>query len=141
MVRNNHESEGRDVGGEYTGAQIAAAVQHRLVDFSGFIDGVRQEVKDPRLLLHVDRLLRQIYLHHLDDKYMSKMQACRMIPAEHIDTCKKYVTEAERLGFFKFVDDKSDKRKTNIVPTSEFIHYVENRAVQSLDLFKRVLSE
>ncbi len=64
-----------------------------------------------------------------------------MIPAEHIDTCKKYVTEAERLGFFKFVDDKSDKRKTNIVPTSEFIHYVENRAVQSLDLFKRVLSE
>lgn len=117
----------------YSEKQIAAAVQRRLVDFAGFVDRITNEVGDFRFLMHVDRLLTNIYILHQQNRYMSKMQACRLIPAEHIDTCKKYVQEAERLGFFEFRDDPKDKRKKVIVPTEEFIRYVERRAAASLD--------
>src|SRR5947209_6441474 len=120
-------------GSRYSGEQIVAAVQRRLVDFAGFIDRITDEVGDFRLLMHVDRLLTDIYIFHQKGKYMSKTQACRLIPAEHIDTCKKYVQEAERLGFFQFADDPNDRRKKVIIPTDEFIEYVEQRAAASLD--------
>jgi len=125
----------------YSEAQIVAAVQKRLVDFAGFINRITDEVGDFRFLMHVDRLLTNIYLLHQEGKYMSKMQACRLIPAEHVDTCKKYVEEAERLGFFQFGDDRQDRRKKVIVPTDEFIRYVEQRAAASLDEIKSIVTD
>lgn len=123
----------------YSEKQIAAAVQRRLVDFAGFIDQMTSEIGDFRFLMHVDRLLTHIYLLHQEGKYMSKMQACRLIPAEHVDTCKKYVQEAQRLGFFEFRDDPSDRRKKVIAPTDEFIRYVEQRAASSLDEIRLIV--
>jgi DNA-binding MarR family transcriptional regulator len=56
-----------------------------------------------------------------------------MIPAEHADTCRKYVDEARRLGFFEVVDDPNDKRKKRVVPTAEFIDYVRREAQSALE--------
>lgn len=122
----------------YSQKQILWAVKGRVA-FADFINQVIGNSVDYRLLIYIDRLLLNIYLLHLDGKYMSKTQACRLIPAEHIDTCKKYVAEAERLGFFRLIEDNTDKRRKNVVPTEEFIAFVRGKAVTALQEAQEVL--
>lgn len=124
----------------YTESQIVAAVERGLVDFSGFIAQLKASTNDQKFLLHVDRLLMNIYVAHKSNRYISKMQACRMIPAEHVDTCKKYVEEAERLNFIRFERDPKDGRRTNVVPTREFLDYVGDAARRRLDEVKDIIS-
>lgn len=121
-------------GAGYNDDQIARAVKRNFVSFADFISDLRETSKaDPRLMMHIDRLLRNIYLHHLEGNFINKTQACRMIPAEHVDTCKKYVDEAKRLGFIEFKDDPRDGRKKNVVPTAEFLQFVRDSASKALD--------
>jgi hypothetical protein len=124
----------------YTDRQIAAAVERGLVNFSGFIAKIKANTNDEKFILHVDRLLMNIYLAHKNGRYISKTQACRMIPAEHVNTCKKYVNEAVRLRFVEFRDDPLDKRRKNVVPTAEFLEYVGQAARHQLDEVSKIIS-
>ena len=124
----------------YTEQQILAAVERGLVKFSGFIEEIKASTPDEKFVVHVDRLLLNIYLAHKRGKYITKTQACRMIPAEHINTCNKYVNEAVRLGFIDFKVDADDKRRKNVVPTEEFLEYVGQTAQRNLDELRDIIS-
>ncbi|MER8995559.1 hypothetical protein [Mesorhizobium sp. M0678] len=124
---------------DYSRDQLMDAVRHNIVTFSDFITELHDNVDDQRLHAFIERLLMNIYLRHLDGKTVSRSQACRMVPADHLDTCKKYVAEAERLGFVAFEDDPKDRRRKNVIPTPDLIEYVEARARATLDTASAIL--
>ncbi|TGP30244.1 hypothetical protein EN828_28405 [Mesorhizobium sp. M2D.F.Ca.ET.185.01.1.1] len=124
---------------DYSQEQLLDAVRHNIVTFSDFITSLQDGVADPRLIMYIDRLLMNIYLRHLEGKTVSRSQACKLIPADHLDTCKKYVAEAERLGFVAFQNDPKDGRRKNVIPTQGLIDYVEARARATLDTASAIL--
>jgi len=118
---------------DYSREQILGAVRSNIVTFADFIADMEANVEDQRLFMYIDRLLMNIYVRHLEGKSVSRSEACRMVPADHIDTCKKYVAEAERLGLVAFEDDPKDRRRKNVKPTPQLISYIEDRARTTLD--------
>ena len=124
---------------DYSREQILGAVRGNIVTFSDFIADMEASVEDPRLFMYIDRLLMNIYVRHLEGRAVSRSEACRMVPADHIDTCKKYVAEAERLGLVAFEDDPKDRRRKNVKPTPELISYIEDRARMTLDVAHALL--
>lgn len=117
----------------YSEDQIARAIQKGFVSFGDFLQKMEDDVADHKFIFHVDRLLTNIFVNHLQGKYLTKTQACRMIPAEHIETCKKYVDEAKAHGFIYFKPDPTDARRWFVVPTEEFLEFLRKRAASALD--------
>src|SRR5947199_2104391 len=105
--------------------------QRRLVakkirgDFDRFWEVVIDS-GDSDFLKYVYALLFRVYEMHLDNKYMTKMQACRYIPLAHAATCKKYLDIAQRRGFFYFERQASDARKWIVKPGPELLRFVED---------------
>ncbi len=124
----------------YTHEQIVSAVRSSIVTFEDFLADIEANVDDKKILMYIDRLLVNIYVSHIEGTTVSRTQACRMIPADHTDTCKKYVAEAERLGLVSFEADPSDGRRKNVKPTPELISYIEERARTALDTASAILS-
>ena len=125
---------------DFSAAQLLEAVKSNIVTFEDFVNEMRADVADERLHAHIDKMLLKIYVQWREGSYISKMQACRMIPADHIDTCKRYVARAQELNLVDFVPDPKDGRRTNVVPTDTLIQYVEERARKSLSSAHRILS-
>jgi hypothetical protein len=119
---------------KYADEHIAAALVSRRNAFSDFMQEILSGHRDDlRFHFYIDNLLMIIFEHHLDGKYISKTQACRLIPIGHTNTCKKYVEEAQARGFVKFVKDKRDARRENVVPTAELISYVRSQMEKQID--------
>jgi hypothetical protein len=110
--------------------------QRRLIakkirtDFEQFWD-TAIESGGSDFIKYVYALLFRVYELHLEDKYMTKMQACRYIPLQHAATCKKYMDIARDKGFFEYVDSESDHRKTIVKPGPQLIDFVEERISSS----------
>jgi len=124
----------------YSDTQINRVITSKLVSFDEFVDTVNATAHDVKVVLFLSRLLDRIFEYRIKGLTLTKTQACRMIPAEHIETCKKYVDDAERLGFIRFEPDPIDKRKTIIVPTEELIDYVRGKAAAILDEMRQIIS-
>lgn len=80
---------------------------------------------------YVYALLFRVYELHLENKYMTKMQACRYIPLHHAATCKKYMDIARDKGYFEYVNSESDQRKQMVQPGPQLIEFVEERISNS----------
>lgn len=122
--------------GKYSSDQIDAAVG----SFREFMQRILHENSDDvRFFFHIENLLLVIYEHALSEKYISKSQACRLIPVGHMNTCKRYVEEAERRGFVKFEVDDEDARRINVIPTDELISYVRGRMEVAIDEARQLI--
>jgi hypothetical protein len=119
---------------KYDEKHITAALANRRNAFYDFMQEILSDHRDDlRFHFYIDNLLLIIYEHSLAGKFISKSQACRLIPIGHTNTCKKYVEEAKARGFVKFVKDKKDQRRENVVPTNELISYVRARMEKEID--------
>lgn len=128
--------------GRYSEGHIRAAVAHQRSTFSDFMDRILSEnSNDVRFFFHVENLLIIIYEHHLANKFISKSSACKFIPIGHSNTCKRYLQEAEDRGFIKFVRDKTDPRRENVVPTKELIAYVESKMEAAIDEARELVAD
>jgi hypothetical protein len=123
MARENHR---------YSEDHIRAAVAHKRLNFSEFVARIEKE-NDARFSYYIENLLLIIYEHYLDDKFISKSQACKFIPMAHSNTCMRYLTEAEDRGFVKFVQDERDSRRTNVVPTDQLLDHVRSKIEADID--------
>jgi len=94
---------------------------------------LNENSNDVRFFFHIEHLLLVIYEHALKGKYISKSQACRLIPVGHMNTCKRYVEEAEQRGFVKFEIDKEDARRVSVIPTEELTAYVHSKMESAID--------
>jgi len=120
--------------GKYSTAQIRAAVSIRKTSFQDFMQKIMHEnADDARFFIYIENLLLVIYEHSLSNKYISKSQACRLIPVGHMNTCQRYVEEAERRGFVRFETDETDARRINVIPTEELISYVQTIMEAAID--------
>jgi hypothetical protein len=122
----------------YSNKQLALAARYALFDFVQEID--KQSMGDLKLLMRIDRLLLTIFLAHQDGRLLSKTQACRMIAAEHTETCMKYVDAAAKRGLLSFKKDRKDGRRINVVPTRSLISIIRAKAAVALDEMNQILS-
>jgi len=119
---------------KYSDEQIRAALATARSNFHDFMERMLTENShDVRFFFYVDNLLVNIYEHYLNGKYITKTQACRLIPIGHSNTCKKYVDEAVERGFIKLESDKVDGRRVLVVPTGELISYVRAKMESAID--------
>ncbi|BAV53032.1 Uncharacterized protein MLTONO_p0562 (plasmid) [Mesorhizobium loti] len=123
----------------YSRDQLHEAIRRNIVTFDDRAADVQGNVGELRLHGFIDGLLLTLYLRHVEGKTLSRSQAWRLVPADHLDTCKKYVAEAERLGFIALVDDPHDGRRKNVVPTPKLIDHIEARARAALDAATAIL--
>lgn len=121
---------------KYTSDQIDAAVG----SFRDFMQRILYENSDDfRFFFYIENLLLVIYEHALSKKYISKSQACRLIPIGHVNTCKRYVEEAALRGFVKFETDDKDSRRINVIPTEELMTYVRGRMEVAIDEARQLI--
>lgn len=123
----------------YSREQLLEAVRRNIVTLSDPVTDIQANVADQRLHGFIDGLLINIFLQNAEGKTVSRSQAWKMVPADHLDTCKKYVAEAERLGFISLEDDPSDGRRKNVIPTPVLIERIEARARTILDTAASIL--
>ena len=127
---------------KYSEEHIRAAVAHKRSTFNDFMEEILSDHQDDRRFhFYIDNLLIIIYEHSLNGKYISKTQACRLIPVGHTNTCKKYVEEAEAKGFINFVPDQKDARRLNVVPTDDLINYVRNKIEKEIDQARELIGQ
>lgn len=125
-------------GGSYSDGQIVEAVRRKLVSFEDFLEEIQKgeildEKHDVKFLMHLDRLIRELFVRGKEGRTIGKMRACRLIPAQHIDTCKKYIHEAEQRQIIAIEADPTDGRQSNVRLTQQFIAFIERRAVSKLE--------
>jgi hypothetical protein len=125
--------------------QLHEAQRRRVVkkirgDFDRFWDLV-VESGDSDFLKYVYALIFRVYEMHLDEKYMTKTQACRYIPLKHAATCKKYLDVAERKGFFCFEPSATDARKSIVKPGAELLNFVEATIHSSLEEMSEIVAD
>ncbi|CCD84771.1 protein of unknown function [Bradyrhizobium sp. ORS 285] len=119
---------------KYADEHIAAALANHRNAFSDFMHEVLADHRgDMMFHFYIDNLLVVIYEHHLRGKHINKTQAYRLIPIGHTNTCKKYVEEAAKRGFIRFVPDEKDSRRLNVVPTDDLISYVRAKVERQID--------
>jgi hypothetical protein len=119
--------------GRYADEHILAAIAYKRSSFSEFMQSILAENIDRRFFYHIDHLLMVIYEHHQNGKYITKSQACRLIPIGHTNTCKKYVEEAQARGYVRFEPDRNDARRVRVIPTEELLTYVRDQIEKSID--------
>jgi len=124
----------------YADEQILAAIASKRASFAEFMDKIADENDDWRFYIQIGHLLRVIYEHHLNGKFITKSQACRFIPVGHTNTCLRYVEEAEARGFIRFVADKNDARRLRVIPTDDLISYVRAEAERALDEARELIA-
>lgn len=117
--------------------QIRDAVRLKLVSFEDFLEHIQSdadEKQDVKFLMHIDRLLRYLFVREGEGTSIGKMTACKLIPAAHLDTCKKYLAEAEARDIIVMTPryDAADTRKTNVRLTPSFARFIEKKARQKL---------
>lgn len=122
----------------YSEAQIREGLRYRHSKFHSFMDEFKNSTSDAKFYYYVNNLLFRIYELHLDGKFMTKTNACRMIPLANANACQKYVEEAQKRGFIKIEDSVDDKRKKIIVPNADLIEYVENNISDDLNTIRDV---
>lgn len=125
----------------YTDEHILAAIARKRSSFSEFMQSICSENTDWRFFYYIDNLLMVIYEHHQNGKYITKSQACRLIPIGHTNTCKKYVEEAQARGYILFEADKLDARRILVVPTEELIAYVRSQIEKSIDEARELVAQ
>ena len=119
---------------KYSEEHIRAALANRRSNFQDFMEKMLTENShDLRFFFYVDNLLINIYEHYLNKKYITKTQACRLIPIGHSNTCKKYVDEAVQRGFISLETDKTDGRRVLVIPTPDLISYAKSKMEDAID--------
>lgn len=129
----------------FTEHQLREAVRLKLVSFEDLLleiqkNNIIDEKHDIKFLMHVERLLRELFVGRKDGRPLGKMQACRLVPALHIDTCKKYIGEAIERGLVEFVDDPKDGRQKNVRLTKRFVAFIEKKAADKLRVAMKIAS-
>ena len=108
-----------------TSEQIVEVARRQTDQFEDFLQRFAEDNDDITFFYYVDALMRKIYVSAKEGRYLTKTQACRMIPAKNATTCIKYVEEARERGFISFVQDEKDKRRFFIHPSDELMSHVE----------------
>jgi len=127
---------------KYSEIHIRAAVANRRSSFYEFMQKILSEQStDVRFFFYIENLLIIIYEHYLNNRFITKSQACRFIPIGHTNTCKKYLEEAQARGYIKFVADKNDSRRINVVPTEDLIAYVRTKMENSIDEARELIGD
>lgn len=140
---------------EFSSEQLKKAVELKLVSFEDFLEEVSDQTSiyddkhDIKFFMHIERLLRELFIREKEERYLSKMNACRLVPAMHVDTCKKYIHEAESRGIllisrkgeaFSNSESAVDGRQVTVRLASDFVKRIEQKAVQKLLLAQRIAS-
>lgn len=111
---------------KYSDEQLGVFLAHEQMLTDMFLQRLEQE--DEELFKrYIYRLLLKIYELNRVGRYLTKMQACRLIPFSHQHVCQLYVDEAEKKGLIELRDNPKDGRKLDVIPKKALLEYVEER--------------
>lgn len=104
----------------------------KIREFLHFFEATEEGKPDSDIIRYLYALFLRVYVLAQRREFLSKTDACALIPLKHPVSCYKYLNAAVDREYLKFNRDQVDKRKYMLVGTEKLVAFVEGEIDASL---------